>query len=203
MQYLLLVILWIAWCVLHSALISVTITEVLRKRFPSGFRYYRITYNLFALVTVIPILRYASSLRGAPIIAWEGVWRIVPILLGIISLVFFVTGLRRYDLFQFIGIRQLNGENTCSVLTDDCTLDTGGVLSVVRHPWYSAGILIVWARPLDLGVILTNLVICAYLVIGAMLEERKLKIQFGQQYSGYQRRVSMLFPFRWVRKRSS
>jgi protein-S-isoprenylcysteine O-methyltransferase Ste14 len=39
------------------------------------------------------------------------------------------------------------------------------------------------------------------LLIGAILEERKLKMQFDQQYSVYQRRVSMLFPFGWVRKR--
>jgi protein-S-isoprenylcysteine O-methyltransferase Ste14 len=31
-----------------------------------------------------------------------------------------------------------------------------------------------------------------------MLEERKLKVQFGKQYTDYQQRVSMLFPIKWA-----
>jgi protein-S-isoprenylcysteine O-methyltransferase Ste14 len=84
------------------------------------------------------------------------------------------------------------------VLTDDCRLDTDGVLSVVRHPWYAGGMLIVWARPLDLSAVVTNVVLCAYFVVGAILEERKLKVQFAAQYAAYQKRVSMLIPFKWA-----
>jgi methanethiol S-methyltransferase len=194
----LLVIVWVAWCALHSALISITVTESLRKRFPNGFRFYRIFYNLFAGATLLPVFFYTICLRGVPIVAWEGLWRIVPFLLGIAALFFFVAGARRYDFLRFIGLRQIKDEKACSVLTDDCFLDTGGVLSIVRHPWYSGGILIVWARPLDAAAILTNLVVGGYFVVGAILEERKLKVQFGQQYADYQQRVSMFFPIKWA-----
>jgi len=201
MRYFLLVISWIAWCALHSALISLTVTEWLRKRFPGGFRYYRLLYNFLAVVTLVPVLVYSISLREEPIVAWNGPWVIVPILLATAALALFAAGARRYDFRQFIGVRQLNEERSCSVLTDDCSVDTGGVLSVVRHPWYSGGILIVWARPLDLAAIMTNLVICGYFVVGAVLEERKLKRQFGRQYTAYQQRVSMLFPVKWLQRR--
>jgi protein-S-isoprenylcysteine O-methyltransferase Ste14 len=198
MRYVLLVIFWITWCSLHSALISLGITESLRKRFPSGFRFYRIFYNLIAVITLLPVLFYTFSQRGTPLFSWDGLWRIVPILLGSIALLFLLAGARRYDLLQFLGLRQIKDPKACSVLTDDCSLNTGGVLSVVRHPWYSAGILIVWARPLDLTAILTNLVINGYFVVGAIREEKKLRIQFGQQYADYQRRVSMFFPIKWI-----
>jgi protein-S-isoprenylcysteine O-methyltransferase Ste14 len=198
MRYLLLVILWITWCALHSALISLTVTESLRKRFPNGFRFYRILYNLVAVVTILPVLFYTFSQRGEPIVTWNGPWRIVPILLGTVALLFFVAGARRYDLRQILGLRQIKDEKACSVITDDCSLETGGVLSIVRHPWYSGGILMVWARPLDWAAILTNLVVSGYFIVGAILEERKLKVQFGQQYTDYQRRVSMLFPIKWA-----
>ena len=201
MDTILLVILWTAWCALHSALISVSVTESLRRRFPTGFRYYRIFFNLFSVATLLPVAAYTHTLSSEPIIAWQGPWRIVPVLLGIAALIFLVAGALRYDLRQFVGLRQLKGENTCSVLSDDCSLDTGGVLSVVRHPWYSAGILIVWARPLDPAAILTNLVICGYFVVGAILEERKLKRLFGSQYADYQQRVSMLLPIKWLQGR--
>jgi len=198
MPTILLVTLWIAWCVLHSALTSLTVTESLRKRFPDGFRFYRIFFNFIAAATLLPVLLYSFSQRGDPVVTWDGPWRIIPILLGTAALFLFVAGARRYDFFQFLGLRQIRDNKSCSVLTDDCSLDTGGVLSVVRHPWYSGGMLIVWARPLDLAAILTNLVICGYFWVGAILEERKLKVLFGQQYADYQNRVSMLFPTKWL-----
>ena len=200
MRYFFLAILWVAWCTLHSALISLPLTEALRKKFPNNFRYYRITYNLIAAVSLIPVLLYADSLKRAPIIQWQGPWRIVQILLIVMALLFLWAGAQRYDLRQFMGLRQIREENACSVLTDDCSLDTRGVLSMVRHPWYTAGILLVWARPLDLSAILTNLIVCGYLIIGAVLEERKLKVQFGQDYVTYQGRVSMFFPVKWARR---
>ena len=200
MAYLVLAICWIVWCTLHSTMVSLRVTEALRRRFPHGFRYHRIAYNLFAVLTLLPVLTYSLSLEGETVIAWSGPWRIVPIGLGLLALVLFLSGARRYDLRQLLGLRQLQDQNACSVLTDDCSFDTGGVLSVVRHPWYCGGILTVWARPLDTAAILTNLILCGYFVVGAILEERKLIVQFGQQYKDYQNRVSMLFPIKWAGK---
>jgi protein-S-isoprenylcysteine O-methyltransferase Ste14 len=201
MQYLLLAVVWISWCALHSALISLRVTEVLRKRFPRAFRFYRLFYNLFAVATLVPVLLFSFSLRGEPLVQWHGLWVIVPVVLAAAALALFAAGARRYDFRRFLGLRQIKEEKSCSVLTDDCTLDTGGVMSVVRHPWYAGGILIVWARPLDLAAIVTNVILCGYFLVGAMLEERKLKVQFGRQYAVYQRRVSMLFPFKLLRRR--
>ena len=200
MHYILLVILWIAWCTVHSALISLAVTEAIRKRFPEGFRYYRILFNCFAIASLIPVILYGISLRSEPIVAWEGFWLIVPVILVAVALFFFVAGARCYDFLQVIGLRQIKEEKTCSVLTDDCSLETGGVLSLVRHPWYSGGMLIVWARPLDLAAILSNIVICGYFIVGTILEEHKLKVQFGRQYIEYQKKVSMFFPFKWARQ---
>ena len=202
MKYIFLIILWVAWCAVHSGLISLALTERLRKGYPNLFRYHRILYNLFAVATLLPVLLYYYSLGGDPIIAWSGPWKTIPIMFGISSVILFVSGGRRYDFLQFLGLRQLKNENTCSVLTEDCSLDTRGILSIVRHPWYAGGMLIVWARPLDLSDLLTNLIICGYLIVGAVLEERKLKRQFGDQYTAYQRRVPMFFPIkRWLGNR--
>ena len=198
MRYLLLVTLWTGWCALHSALISLSVTESLRRRFPGGFRFYRLLYNLFSAVTLLPVVFYTYSLTEKPLVSWEGPWRAVPILLGATALYLLVAGARRYDLRRFLGLRQIDDAKACSVLTDDCSLDTGGVLGVVRHPWYSAGILLVWARPLDAAAVLTNLIVSGYFVVGAVLEERKLAVQFGEQYADYRRQVSMLFPFKWL-----
>jgi len=196
MKYIYLIIIWVAWCAFHSGLISLSLTERIRKGYPNLFRYHRIAYNLFAVATLVPVLIYYHSLGGNPIIVWNGGWKIIPISIGIVSLFLFVSGARRYDFLQFVGIRQFKKENTCSVLTDDCSLDTRGILSIIRHPWYAGGMLIVWARPLGLSDLLTNVVVCGYFIVGAMLEERKLKRQFGDEYTAYQRRVPMFFPIK-------
>jgi len=189
---------WLTWCTLHSALISLSITKWLQKRVPGFFRYYRIIYNCISILTLIPVIYYTYLLKGPTIISWGGTGHVLRVVMILLAVFLFVAGARRYDLAQFLGLRQLHAEKACSVLTDDCSLDTNGILSIVRHPWYTGGILIVWARPLDLAAILTNLVVCGYFVIGAMLEERKLVAQFGEEYRDYQQQVSMLFPIKRV-----
>ena len=197
-RYVVLISLWGAWCFLHSFLITHTVTDFVQKRFEKAYRYYRIFYNFIALVTLIPVLAYSFSIKGLSVFRWEGPFRIVQGLLVVPAFLLFIGGFRRYDLVQFLGIRHVRENSACSALTDDCRLDTGGILGMTRHPWYAGGILIVWARDLDIAAILTNLVITGYFLIGIFLEERKLLVEFGKEYIDYQQRVSTLFPFKWV-----
>lgn len=203
-RYVVLVLLWGMWCFLHSFMIDPSVIGFVQKRFKKAHRYYRIVYNVTALATLFPVLVYAFSIRGPLVFRWEGLLRILQGLLVISALVLFIGGARRYDLARFIGIRQMREDredDECGVLTEDCRLDTGGMLSMVRHPWYAGGILIVWSGNLDTTAILTNLVITVYFLIGALLEEKKLVAEFGDEYIVYRRRVSMFFPFKWgIRK---
>jgi len=143
------------------------------------------------------------SIKGVPLFYWEGPFRIIQGIIDFLGAsVFLSGGARQYDISSFIGVRQIRENSTCSILNDDCRLDTTGMLGIVRHPWYSGGILIVWARNLDMSAILTNLVISGYFLIGAYLEERRLLSEFGDQYFDYRQHVSMLFPLRWFRQKS-
>ena len=196
-RYVVLIALWGAWCFLHSFLITPAVIGFVRKYLERAYRYYRIFYNVTALATLTPVLVYSFSIRGQPVFRWEGPFRIIQGLLAIFALVLFIGGSRRYDLAQFFGIRQVSEDSACGVLTRDCRLDTGGILSMVRHPWYAGGILIIWIGNPDINTILTNLVITGYFIIGAVLEERKLLAEFGEEYMDYRRRVSMFFPIKW------
>ena len=198
MAYVILAILWVLWCALHSALISSRMTEYVKARFPKSHRYYRILYNVVSVLTLIPVILYSMTISGPLIIRYEGSGRIIQISLFLIAHIFFIAGAKAYDIPQFLGFRQIRGANTCSVLTDDCTLDTSGILGVVRHPWYTGVMIIIWARSLDLAGLGTNLMLTAYLIVGTYLEERKLVAQFGQQYVDYQRRVSKFVPIKWI-----
>ncbi len=196
-RYAVLIALWIAWCFFHSFTITPAVIGFVRTHFKRAYRYYRMLYNLTAVATLVPVLIYTFSVREVPVFRWEGPLRIVQGLLAVSALVLFIGGARRYDLARFLGIRQVNEDNACGVLTEDCHLDTGGILGTVRHPWYAGGILIIWTGNLDVTAILTNLVITGYFLIGAFLEEKKLLKEFGEEYMDYRRRVSMFFPFKW------
>ena len=201
-DYLLLSFLWIAHCAVHSALISVRVTDFLQHALGDRYRFYRLFFNAFSLITLVPLLRYTHSAgwRTEWLFLWEGPLRIVQYFLIAVAAILVLTGARRYSMLQFLGIRQVL-QRSGGAMTESGEVDSGGVLSVVRHPWYLAVFLLLWAKDLNLVEITVNAVLSVYLVIGTFLEERKLVLEFGDEYKDYQRRVSMFVPLKWLRSR--
>jgi methanethiol S-methyltransferase len=199
MKYALLALIWLMWCFLHSALISLTVSGYLKQRLGDRFRYYRLIYNGLALVTLIPVFLYAHSVQTEPLFSWEGYWRIGQVLLLAASLFLFLAGGRYYDGLAFLGLRQLRNRSACAGMTETCGLNTRGILGVVRHPWYAGGMMIVWVGDLDVSALVTNLILTGYFIVGTLLEERKLSIEFPEAYKEYQQRVSMFFPYQWLK----
>ncbi len=201
-DYLLLSLLWIAYCCVHSALISVTVTDFLKRTLGDRYRFYRLFFNAFSVVTLIPLLRYTDSARWQTelLFSWEGHLRIVQYFLIAVAAILILAGARRYSMLQFLGIQQIL-KRSGAAMTASGEVDSRGVLSVVRHPWYLAVFLLLWAKDLNLAGITVNVVLSAYLVIGTFLEERKLVLEFGDKYKDYQRRVSMFIPLKWLKSR--
>ncbi len=192
-------LLWVLWCTLHSALIAPPVTDLMEKKLGRRFRFYRLFYNAVALSTLIPLVAYSLSINEEPVFCWAGYRKIGKTLLFITSIFLFVAGGRHYNLGQLLGVRQIRTGRNGKALSESNTFDSSGVLGVIRHPWYTAGILLVWARDIGLSALLINMVISAYFVIGTFLEERKLLLAFGDSYRKYQGRVSMFIPFKWLR----
>ncbi len=185
------------WCAIHSGMICLKVTEYLKLRLGTYFRFYRLIYNLVAIVTIIPVISFGDSIEGSLIFQWEGYLLILQILLLAISIFLFIAGAKHYDIFQFLGIRQIWTGKSHSVITKGGELKTDGILSVTRHPWYLAAILLIWSREFDLSVLITNIILTLYLIIGTLLEEQKLFYEYGESYRKYQKKVSMLIPFKY------
>jgi protein-S-isoprenylcysteine O-methyltransferase Ste14 len=67
----------------------------------------------------------------------------------------------------------------------------------VRHPLYLGFIIAFWSAPtMTVGHLLFAAVTTAYIVVGALLEERDLVDLFGDDYRRYRQQVSMLVPWR-------
>jgi len=197
--YLFIALLWILWCGLHSTLITKTVTDYAKNKLGYQYRFYRLIFNTISLITFIPLLYYSISYRGPLVFGWEGSLMIVKYFLLAMSIYLFIAGARHYSMSQFIGIHQIKTGQTDQTLSENNTFNISGILSVIRHPWYTSGIMIIWSGDIYLSNLLNNIVISIYFVVGAFLEERKLLLEFGDKYREYQKNVSMLIPYKWLR----
>lgn len=189
----------IFWCVLHSALISIRGVNIAKRFLKSFFRFYRLIYNSISVITLIPVFLIWRSIDRIPYFEWSGEYRLVQIALFLVALYLLYAGAKHYDGMQFLGLRQIFSKNHGITLSESGEFHSDGILNVVRHPWYTAGFLLLWARNVNSVSLIVNIIFSIYLVMGALLEERKLIREFGQAYIHYQKRVSMFFPWKWLK----
>jgi methanethiol S-methyltransferase len=190
--------LWISWCAFHSAMISITVREFLKRSLGHAFRFYRLFYNMVSILTLIPVYLYSNAVASRPLWRWEGTLIAVPYVLMSAGILLFIAGARQYDALQFLGIRQIREDETSISLQSGGMLNVAGIHQMIRHPWYTGGIIVVWARDLTELTLIINLILTSYFIIGAYLEERKLIREFGDQYRRYQDNVSMFLPIKWL-----
>jgi protein-S-isoprenylcysteine O-methyltransferase Ste14 len=196
---LLVVALWITWCFFHSVMIASAVTAHVKDKLGDRFRFYRLFFNAFALATFCPLALYSFRPKEMPIFVWGGAFVLVQYGLLALSAFLFIAAARHYSLSSFLGLAQIRAGKSNRTLSTAPVFATSGILSIIRHPWYAGGLLFIWARDLGWTALFTNFILSLYLVIGALLEERKLVEEFGDDYRHYQDRVSMLFPWKWLK----
>jgi len=196
---LLLIIFWVGWCTLHSLLISTSVKRWFDHRGGRWLGLYRIGYVCFSLGTLVPLLWFTATLPQQPFGVPPDWLRGVQWMLLLYALVLFVGGLRVYDLQTFLGLRQWRDYRTGHKSVPPAFRKTG-ILRYVRHPWYSGGIALLWSLPALTDVTLvTRSILSAYLIVGSLLEERKLRKSLGEPYLSYCREVPMLLPWKFGR----
>jgi protein-S-isoprenylcysteine O-methyltransferase Ste14 len=203
-RYLLLIILWLAWCGLHSVLISIPVTNALERLLGVNFRFYRLIYNLISIVTLIAPVSVSLSVQRSEtaLFAWSGMFEMVRYLLIATALFLFVSGGKHYDIRYFLGISQVCTRRTSHLLNDHNVFTVSGISAIIRHPWYLGGILMIWSLPEEFftSTVITAAILSGYFLVGTILEERKLVKHFGETYRAYQQDVSMLFPLKWFKR---
>jgi protein-S-isoprenylcysteine O-methyltransferase Ste14 len=183
----------------HSWLASLQAKKLARKLLGDHLmeQFYRMAYNIFAVLSFLPVLALPVWLPDQRLYRIPMPWLLLTLALqGLAALTLFI-GLLQTGPLEFAGLRQLFR------LADDRPADlvTGGLYRYVRHPLYSAGIVFLWFSPqMSLNLLALYLALSAYLVIGAIFEERKLRRQYGQAYLDYRCTTPMLIPRLSLRK---
>ena len=203
MNLILLSCLWIGWCAVHSLLIDPAVIDAIERRVPGVARYYRLLYNLLAFLTLLPLAIGTDLAGGQPVFGWQGWENVARVLLLVCAFLLFRGGAKKYDMQYLLGLRQLRTGETTLLLTESPEFAADGVFGLVRHPWYLGSLLFIWSAlpQYPLPKFLAAVILSCYLVIGTLLEERKILARHGESYRAYQKQVSMLFPWKWLKKK--
>lgn len=196
MEYLIVSMLWIGYCVLHSFLISVSFTKYVSNLLKHYYAFYRLFYVLVSIVLLIPLINYTANIDRTIIISYEIPWSIIRLILMYGSLLmFFWAFFFSYDLLSFFGIRQILNFKKINEKNLTIGIKQKGLLGVIRHPMYLALIIYLWMQTFRVVDIIVNIILTIYVIIGTILEEKKLILEFGEAYKQYQKKVPMLIPF--------
>lgn len=185
--------------VVHSLLASLGAKAQARRWFGgSAARSYRLVFNLFGVISFLPVIALVAALPDTPLYS-------VPLPLSVVmmagqglAVVMLLVGVLQTDVWAFAGLRQLvspAGEEKASLVVT-------GLYSHVRHPLYTAGLVFMWLSPvMTVNLLALYAGLTFYLIIGAYFEERKLLQEFGEAYADYRRRTPMLIPgLRFVKR---
>jgi methanethiol S-methyltransferase len=182
-------------------MITPVFTNFLKKKAGTYYRYYRLFYNIFSILILAPVLIYSYSIRENPFFTWHGYLLPIRYLLLLSGLWIFYAGSRHYDMRTFLGIAQIHEELNHGLINNSGLIEKDGIMGIVRHPFYSGSFLVIWAGNLDTTRLIINSILSIYLVIGTILEEKKLLAEFGETYKNYQNEVSMLFPWKYLMRK--
>jgi protein-S-isoprenylcysteine O-methyltransferase Ste14 len=188
-------ILWIgvgvlAWGAVHSWLASDSVKRVAHQLLgDTGNRMYRLAFNLFAGLSLLPVLLLARLLPDQALYSVPAPWMFLMLAGQVAAVVCLAMALLQTDALQFLGLRQFVERESRPAL------NTGGFYGLVRHPLYLFGLVILWLTPLmTVNVFTLFALLSVYLFVGATLEERRLVKEFGHAYEEYRQTTPMIVP---------
>lgn len=186
---------WLGYFILHSLLASLQIKRRVAAHYPHAMPYYRLGFNLVAVLLALPLVWLTLRIPGDPLWAWRGGWAWLANGVAGAALVLFAYSLRFYDTAEFLGLRQWRERE--SAVEDQERFRLSPLHRYVRHPWYFLGLLLLWSRDMPPGMLLSSALATLYFIVGSRMEERKLLVYYGEAYAAYRRRVPGLLPLPW------
>jgi protein-S-isoprenylcysteine O-methyltransferase Ste14 len=178
--------------VVHSWLASLQAKALAQRSLgAAATRGYRLAYNIFAVISLLPVLALPALLPDRSLYTIPPPWVYLTLALQGLALAALGVGVIQTGAWSFLGLEQL----FAPAADAPPRLVIKGLYRWVRHPLYTAGLVFIWLIPvMSANLLALNVGLTLYLVIGAYFEERKLLREYGEEYADYQRRTPMLVP---------
>lgn len=186
---------FLAYFVIHSWTASLGLKLWVARHWPAAVPYYRLGFNVLAVILALPLLLLMIRFPGQPLWQWQGAWFYLANGLALLAAAGFLVSLRSYDMSEFFGTRQVAAGS--HDIHDQERFHISGFHRFVRHPWYFFLLVILWTRDVSTTQCAAYLMVSLYLAIGSRLEERKLLRYHGDVYARYRQRVPGLVPLPW------
>jgi protein-S-isoprenylcysteine O-methyltransferase Ste14 len=184
--------LWILYCMLHSIMAATSFKERIKILFGKSYRYYRLFYNLFAVITLALILLYQLSFTSTLLFIPNLISNVSGGTVIFIGLCIMGICIAKY-FRQESGFLWLNPEAS----TQKTELFISGIHNYVRHPLYLGTLIFIWGLfilfPSMVNLVAVS-IITIYTLIAIRFEEQKLIAEFGNAYKEYKKQVPMIIP---------
>ncbi len=180
------------WAFLHSFFADDHIKAWFRARWPRAYRGYRLTYNLFAIISLAPVLWAYWTLPDKLLWRAPDSWGWLLLAIQGIGLVGVILALFHTRVGEFLGISQLDPHFD---LEHPEPLRVKGLYCWVRHPIYFFSLLLLWFSPqITVNSLTIAILATLYFYLGAKHEEIGLRKAYGPIYDRYRQQTPMLIP---------
>lgn len=189
LNHIILALLWIVYCVLHSVLATPWVKNRLQKKM-KNHKWYRLWYTVFSFVFLGGLLYYQIAISTMQLFGLTSFILFGGIVLSLSGLALMLVCIRKYFI-GLSGLRSLVAENYSN------QLHITGVHKYMRHPLYLGTFAFIWGLFLllpYLSLLIANAIITIYTLVGIELEEKKLLAEFGEDYIEYKNNVPKLIP---------
>lgn len=196
------ILIFVCFALLHSLLAADRTKDLFTRLAGRGFvkAFYRLIY------VIISAAASAAAFRIIYMLPDTVIWAPPPTVkafMGLLQLAGLLLGLATFSLIdsmEFIGLKQairhIKGEPPSGDAEGiNQRLTTGGLYGAMRHPLYTAGILIFTFIPvITVNWLTVSVLADLYFIYGAFIEERRLLKRFGQDYREYMKKVPRFLP---------
>ncbi|KPF53464.1 protein-S-isoprenylcysteine methyltransferase [Novosphingobium sp. AAP1] len=178
---------WAGFALCHSLTAGAGPSHGMGRLFGRG---HRLAYNALAFVQIVVVLGLGRWLAQGNQPFAQPLW-LTSLRWGMVvcGLVLGLFALRAYRLGPFVGWAQLRGEEDAAQ-----DLAVAGLHRHMRHPLYTAALLLLWGRVDHELALATAIWASLYLAVGSHFEERRLLARYGEAYSRYRAITPRFFP---------
>lgn len=188
-----LILFFTGYALAHSLLASLWLKNRARQLLGPGVEHwYRLAYNLFAIITLLPLFPMIALLPDKTLYIVPAPWRWVMAGGQLLAVVGLAGALLQTGLLRFVGLAQLFAERP----TEGGVLCVHGFYGWVRHPLYFFSLLFLWLTPfMTVNLLTAYTLFTIYFYVGSIYEEKRLLSKFGPAYYQYTQQVPRLIPW--------